>query len=67
VKLTLNCEELLLGTPPLPYIVELIKQEEIKFQKKSVELLVIERERERERERVYRDEMDEVGGVYLRR
>jgi hypothetical protein len=48
VKLTLNCEELLLGTPSLPYIVELIKQEEIKFQKKSVELLVIERERERE-------------------
>ena len=64
ITLKLNCEELLLGTPSLSYIVELIKQEEIKFQKNSVELLVTkwEREREREREREYGDEMDEVGG-----
>ena len=48
MKLTLNGEELLLGMPSLPYIVKLIKEEEIKFQKKSVELLVREREKERE-------------------
>ena len=34
----------------MSYIVELIKQEEMKFQKNSVELLVTEWERERERE-----------------